>query len=117
MIRKCSSVNRAKTADIVVRGYVAVTKDINCLNRGTSSNVNHAIGARRKLIRCVERLRSRTGGCKIKIILELPDSVKAAFINYICDKDNEMHLVSKGIGTKDIESGYKDCREYEVTIE
>lgn len=53
----------------------------------------------------------------MKITLELPDSVKAAFINYICEEDNERHLVSKGIGTKALEAGYKDCREYEVTEE
>jgi hypothetical protein len=54
------------------------------------------------------------GGQMMKITLELPDSTKAAFINYICDEHGEMHLVSKGIGTKTIENGYKDCREYEV---
>ena len=51
----------------------------------------------------------------MKITLELPDSTKAAFISYICDEHGEMHLVSKGIGTKDIGNGYKDCREYEVS--
>ena len=50
----------------------------------------------------------------MKITLELPDSTQAAVINYICYEHGEMLLVSKCIGTKDIESGYKDCREYEV---
>ena len=51
----------------------------------------------------------------MKITLELPDSTQAAFINYICHEHGEMLLVSKGIGTKDIQAGYKDLREYEVS--
>ena len=51
----------------------------------------------------------------MKITLELPDSTQAAFINYICYERGEMLLVSKGIGTKDIGNGYKDCRDYEVS--
>ena len=52
----------------------------------------------------------------MKITIELPDSTVAAFVNYVCDEE-KLYMVSKGIGTKDIEVGYKDCREYEVSIE
>ena len=48
------------------------------------------------------------------IRIELPDSTKAAFVNYVTDEGDGMVLVSKGLGTKDLERRYKDCREYEV---
>lgn len=51
----------------------------------------------------------------MKITIELPDTAKAGFINYVADDDaGYMVLVSKQISTKDLEAGYKDCREYEV---
>lgn len=56
------------------------------------------------------------GDAEVKITLELPDSTHGCFINFICYDDcYNLRLVSKGIGTKDIEAGYKDCREYEVS--
>ena len=51
----------------------------------------------------------------MKITLELPDSTQAGFINYICGDVFQQILVSKVIGEKDLENGYKDCSEYEVS--
>lgn len=53
----------------------------------------------------------------MKITIELPDNAKALFVNYLAENDGDMVLVSKGIGTKDLLAGYKDCREYEVSEE
>ena len=50
----------------------------------------------------------------MKITIELPDTAKALFVNYLVEDENIVTLVSKGIGTKDLQAGYKDCREYEV---
>ena len=51
----------------------------------------------------------------MKITLELPDGARALFVNYLVEDDGDIALVSKGVGTKDLLLGYKDCREYEVS--
>ena len=53
----------------------------------------------------------------MKITLELPDSTRAAFFNYIVEVDGRMLLVSQILNTNDIMVGYKDCRKYEVKQE
>lgn len=50
----------------------------------------------------------------MKITLELPDTTKAAFISYVDGYGDQLVLVTKAIGTKDLHEGYKDCREYDV---
>lgn len=53
----------------------------------------------------------------MKITLELPDNTQAGFINYLCGDGFQQVLVSKMIGKKDLENGYKDCSKYEVADE
>ena len=50
----------------------------------------------------------------MKITIELPDTAKALCVNYLVENVDGIVLVSKSVGSKDLEAGYKDCSLYEV---
>ena len=50
----------------------------------------------------------------MKITIEVPDTTRAMFVNYLVEEGNTITLVSKSVGSKDLEAGYKDCSLYEV---